>query len=95
MKYLKKCFYCSAESPAKVTPCRTCGRELVGSSLTDPDILALEDEVKAEISIGGKVLEGAGEKWTGEVIMAWKLAEDTYRRLRLRLVGATDDYGLT
>ena len=67
----------------------------MGSSLTDPDSLALEDEVKAEISIGGKVLEGAGEKWTGEVIMAWKLAEDTYRRLRLRLVGAPDDYGLT
>jgi len=67
----------------------------VGSSLTDPDSLALEDEVKAEISIVGKVLEVAGETWTVEVIMAWKLAEDTYRRLRLRLVGATDDYGLT
>lgn len=95
MKYLKKCFFCSAENPANVTPCRTCGRELVGASLPDPDILALEDEAKAEFSIGGKVLEGAGEKWTVEVIMAWKLAEDTYRRSRLRLVGATDDDGLT
>lgn len=87
-----KCFYCSKEIPENVTPCRYCGRELSGSRLTDPDLLALEDEVQAEIPISGKVLEIEGARWTVEVIRAWKLAEDTCRRFRLRLEGLTDDY---
>ena len=91
----RSCFYCKEEIPENTTPCRYCGRGVAGSTFTDLSIFALEVEVKAEIPINGKALEIEGARWTVEVIRAWKLAEDTCRRFRLRLVGPTDDYLLT
>ncbi len=91
----ERCPYCNEKIRQDAGICRYCGRNLpVGARLADEDIFELEDEVRTEIPIDGRELETLEGKWTIEVNRAWKIAEDTCRRFRLRLVGPTS-YRLT